>query len=557
MTLNPLKLIKLAASATLAKLGLGIPETKRVTIYDNRQQPTGLASTATVERVHAVMEAADVGSPRDLFALYQEIVLADSHLQGEFAKRKLAMLGDVQCIHPHDADDEDDVAAAEAIEAMICGDGMTDYGVVGWDAALVHLLDGILWPVALVEKVWEAKGSGFRLAELVPVPDQLLDWTTGQLMIRGTSPEGLVNGNLYPVDPARYIMHRGHLLTAPDKRGGPMRCLVWWWLLKTMDREWWVRFLERYGAPFLVGKYDQADDASRSVLMSAFSYATKVGGLVVSNETNVEVVQAGTKDAGEAFNALYEVCNREISKLVVGQTLSAEKASAGLGDGGSGLHGQVREDIRQYDAKTLGTTLSRQLFAQFLRNNGIPGRVPKIIWGGEDGDDSTATATVVKTMHEAGLELTDEALATVGERLGLSFQRVATPAATLPGPGGVLPRKGAPNALSDSPDAPQLMGARVHLLSAASLAEKALRGDLANDAIAAATADELARAFRGAFAPVALAIRESESASDLEARLKLMYADWPAAKLAGILEPALTAYAANGLSVAPTASAAK
>lgn len=527
MNLNPLTLIRNAASAAMAKLGL-VRTDRVVTRFDTRQQPTGLVTSANVERIHAIMESADAGDPRDLFALYQEIVLTDSHLQGEFAKRKLAVLGDAMAILPADKKDAADMAAAEAVREMISGDGMVSFGCKGWMGAMVHLLDSILWPVAVVEKVWEPVGAKFHLAELVPVPDQLLDFTDGRLKIRLTDERGTPTGVTEELDPARYIVHRGHLLTFPDHRGGPLRSLVWWWLLTTMDREWWVRFLERFGAPFLVGKYDQSDDASRSVLQSAFSYATKIGGLVVSRETEVEVVQAQTGSASDAYERFLAIGQAEKSKLIVGQTLSSEKGPGGLGQGASGLHGQVRGDIRQWDAAQLCATLQRELFGQFMAANQIRGHVPKIAWGGEDADDQSQTGTFVKALSDAGIELTDEGIETLGERSGLSLRRKVAVAPVID---------------PSAPDAPLMMGARVRLLTAPGYE----LADIAGDRIAEAGAEELARAFRGAFAPVRRAIRESKSAEDLEARLRLMYADYPAERLARLIEPAMVAFAANAL----------
>ena len=91
------------------------------------------------------------------------------------------------------------------------------------------------------------------------------------------------------------------MLTTPDNRGGPMRSLVFWWLLSSMGRDWWARFLDKYGSPFLVGKYDQADDASRGVLERAFQWAVRVGGIVVSKQTEVEIIQASASQSGDAF----------------------------------------------------------------------------------------------------------------------------------------------------------------------------------------------------------------------------------------------------------------
>ncbi len=513
-----MKLITLLASglrsATNA-LGLTSPPTKQVTVFDVRSQPTGIVQFANVERIHSIMEAADAGDTRDLFALYQEIVLTDNHMQAEFSKRKLALLGDPMSIIAANKKDAMDAKAAEVVSEQIAD-------CRGFLKACIHLMDSVLWPVSVVEKVFVRSGSGFRLAELVPVPDQLLDFNQGEMRIRLTDERGMPTGTFADVDPARYIVHRGHLLTFADHRGGPLRSLVWWWLLTTMDREWWGRFLDRFGAPFLVGKYEQSDDASRSVLERAFSYATRIGGLVVSRETDVEIQQASASQTGDAFEKFMAVGQREKSKLIVGQTLSAESQPLGIGGGASGQHEQVRQDIRQWDAMQLGETLRTQLFDQMLLVNGMAGKSPKVIWGGEDSAGQEALGKLLESLSKAGLQLTDEAIGVASERFGLGIQR----AAAVP--------------------APTMLGARVHLLTAD---KSALAADDANAAIARAGSAGLTQAFSGALAPVRQAVLESTSAADLEHRLHVLYADWPAERLAGVIENALVAYAANGVSL--------
>ena len=68
------------------------------------------------------------------------------------------------------------------------------------------------------------------------------------------------------------------------------------------------------------------------------------------------------------------------------------------------------------------------------------------------------------------------------------------------------------------------------------------------DRIARAGSAELARAFRGSLAPVRRLIAESTSASDLEHKLHLFYADFDPSRIQPLIEEALTAYAANGTS---------
>jgi phage gp29-like protein len=501
-----------------------IPVSRR-TIYKAlyAEQPLSTA-TLDVGTVHAILDGTDFGNTNEYFALCDLIILSDSHLQGELAKRKLAILGDQRVVAPIDKKNAQDMAAVKFIEDMVdnCPSFLD---------AIAALLDSSIWPLSIVEKVFRPattnRNLSYELDKLIRVPPRLFNYTqTGTLRIWDTDPEtGMVLGTLSDPDPMRYIIHRGHLLTTPDYRGGPMRALVFWSLFSSFDRDWWARFLDRYGSPFMVGKYDQADDDSRIILQNAFSLASKLCGIVISRQTDVELKEAMTRGGSEGFELFFKTCNREKSKLIVGQTTSADAEHGGMGSTGvATAQAHVRGDIRQFDSVWLGNTLKNQLFDPFLKINGIPGRV-KITWGAEESADIEQTSMAVANLAKAGIEVTDEGLDTLGIRVGLPLQRKKIDASQPPGGPG---------------------GGRIKPFSVLRPPDRYELAELANESVAREGAAPLARAFRGAFAPVAKFIADSADAEELVAKITTHYADFSPAQLAPLILEALSAQAANG-----------
>lgn len=481
-----------------------------------RSEPDALAHTMSVERVHAILRSAEGGDMSDFFSLARDIVASHGHTQAELGKRKLAAIGPPPVYSPADRDNPADVAVAEQL-----GEHFEELNE--WFDVLGHLEDSTIYPVSVVEKIYQPSsrpGWRFEIRQLKPVPYYLLDWTTGSLRIRDTADDGTVLGTTHELSPIRYIVHRGHLLSSvPDTWGGPMRAIMFWWLFAVMGRDWWGRFLDRYGAPFIIAKYDQSDDASRVTLNSALSAASRLFGLVISNNTDVELEQANTSSAGDAFEKFHSVANREISKIIVGQTLSAEGQNLGLGGGQAAIQGDVREDFRQFDVRRLGHTIRTQLFKPLVYLNAWDGAPPRIHWGAPIDDDAAqVSGELIAQLAQAGIEVDDEGLTTLAERIGLSLRRKATP--TLPSLAALAAR---------SPDP----------------GHSSARARRASDRIATAAAPDLAAAFRGRYAPVAEIIRLSTSAEDLERRLRQHYADTPPARLTPLIEEALVAHAAN------------
>jgi hypothetical protein len=72
----------------------------------------------------------------------------------------------------------------------------------------------------------------------------------------------------------------------------------------------------------------------------------------------------------------------------------------------------------------LGETVKRQIFEPFLRINGIKGRAPTPSWGGLDTEASKVFAESLDVLKRSGFEPTDEAIATVSDRMGYPVRRI-------------------------------------------------------------------------------------------------------------------------------------
>ncbi|MCW0217883.1 MAG: DUF935 domain-containing protein, partial [Prosthecobacter sp.] len=415
------------------------------------------------------------------------------------------------------------------------------------------------------------------------------DPNTGHRMATKQTPQDL-----------RHIIHRGHLLTdIPDNWGGPMRAVLFWWLFATQDRDWWVRFLDRFGAPFLVAKYDPNDKKSKGMLTQAFSLATRLFGLVVSRETEIAVHAVATSSHGEAFKAFQEFANAEVSKLILGQTMTVTAQAGGLGGAQAEVQEAARGDIEAWDLTILAATVNAQIIAPFCRLNGLRGRAVLQV-AVDSAKDLEGKTKLLEVAAKSGLELTDEGITILNKSGGLLFQRAGAKQAALPMPGAEMPSTGGADVQSQAMNGAQVgslvdvikavagrelpklaameilrnafptvpeaslakmldsAGAVTSLSAAADAGTKAdamleRLGQPTNsqlDKIATRGAPRLAAAFQGRYAAVADIIAASASAADLEHRLHVHFSSLPPGKLQPILEDALTAYAVTGSATA-------
>lgn len=505
-----------------------LPDKPR-TRYDVRQMPAFGAADLDVDRVHEILESAEAGNLDDMMALYRDMIVAGNHLQASFGERKEAVLGDTLSVLPVDKEDADDVATAAVIADMVeqCR---------SWEGAMAHALDSVLYPVALVEKTFRPttravavpKGKPialrYELADLTPVNHELLTHINGRLQVRTTDEAGRVQGSTaFDPEPERYIVFRCHLLgTIPDNFGGPMRSIVMWALLGWNGRDWWARFLERYGAPFTVAKYPDGDTGAKSTLLAALRACTRLYGLVVSSETEIELKQASASDSGEAFDLWRKVCNEEISKLLNGVVPSDAKGTA-LGSDVPKNQRATKHDKRASDSRRLGNCLRYDLCEQYLAINGIKGRVPRLVWASDAPDQSQATGELLASLSNAGLEPEDEALPAISERVGFQVRRKLEP--ELP----KLPKGPVRKFTADGP-----------------AGKRAGQAHEANEAVVRGTAALLAPQLRADFAPIVQLIARSSSPEDAIARVEAYCAALDPIEASEIIEKALAAMAANG-----------
>lgn len=350
----------------------------------------------------------------------------------------------------------------------------------------------------------------------------------------------------------RHVVHRGHLLTAHrDNWGGPFRAIMGWWLLRGLGRDWFGRFMERYGSPFPVGKTNTQDSEAVKFLQDAFSLAVKIGGLVIGQDDAVELKEAVVSGGADGHERWHNVCNGAISRAIVGQDLSASAKPTGLGSGVANMQENVREDIRMFDQQKLGETIEKQAIQRFLDVNGLRGSV-RLVWGGLSDDDAAKFADVVLKLSQAGWEPDEEAVTeTLPQRLGFNVRRKEAPAGAgdaAPGMGELgdgtgeqKPTKGTKDSEDDTEV--ETLSVKRHgrliYFSAGGPRSPA-------DKVADARAEVLTAAYSGAMAPFRTAILESHSKEECLERLKKLYADWKPGRLEEELEAALQICAAKG-----------
>lgn len=430
-------------------------------------QPQYLFASTDVARINSAMRAAERGDTWLLFTLFRDMISQYTHLQAEWNKRKLVIVGQPLHLLPLDPNDADDKMAVSVVGEAI-------ENCRGWLDSLQHLCDATLWPLSVAEKIYEPIGLSdrtrykflrhYKLKQIAPVNYTLMcfkipyqpnlasggatlfdvdDWEPWLRFYHTEPANGAITwqmSQLYAPDPDRHIIHRGNLLspTIPSNFGGHLRALIFPWLMTANDRDWWGLMMSKYGMPIPVGKVDAANKAAVTQMQTALQTALRIGGMVIDRKAELTWGAMAGVDGSTAHRMFTEHWNAETSKIVVGQTLSSKPSPTGMGSGASEQAEHVRDDIRMWDVIKLSSTLKEQLFPQILQVNGYRGNCCAY-WGGMSIGDAKLFAQTMQQLGAGGYELTDEGLVYAGQRLGYGIQRRIMPEPVIGGDGNQRP----------------------------------------------------------------------------------------------------------------------
>jgi len=467
-------------------------------VINLHSRPPVQTQDMTTDLLHQVLRSAEAGQIDEFLALIRDVTAGDALVLAAWSQRKTRLLGKPWALTAETKGDAEAEANVKFLTSQL-------KECTGFLDARSHLLDSTIYPMAVVEKIYARSGGGWKLAQLIPVPHDMLDYRNGKLQIKVVTEEGVPTGEVEDLDPARHIVHRGHLLRALPPAWCPARALLFYWFLAAAGRSWWSRGLERDGGPFLVGKYDPAHPEDRGAMEAAFADAVQRFGLVISQDTDVQVFKDLASGSAAAHEAYQMHMHGMMLKVVTGQALTMDGKSLGLGSDQAAVANDVLTDLVTFDDMLLAETLQEQLFQPLLRLNRRPGS-PPVFSHGVVSENLKARAEVLKVLKEAGVELLPEAAGPLSDSLGLPV-RIAAP----------------------SPGLATLAANPVNRLAAA----------------------ELAQAFRGSLAPVRRLVLEAQSAEELQARLAEFYADWAPGRVASLTADALTAFAAQGAAACP------
>jgi len=321
------------------------------------------------------------------YALYRDLEEKDGQISSALETRKDGVLRRERKVIAAATTAEDERHAAFAREVLAA--------IPNFENILCELLDAAAYGFAAAEILWEQEGSTVFIRDIKPRPQELFAFgpigqpQTGPLQFahRMSGPAAPLSrpmsgdaAGLLP--PHKFLVHSFRPRHG-NRRGRPLLRRVFWpsWF-KRQDMKFWLKFIEK-GTGSVVVRYPQgAGDQDKQRALEAAEAINNETAVAIPENFQIasELLNAARAGDTDVFLTLADtVCNNEIARVILGQTLTQRGSEDGSGSRALGqVHQEVRFEKVAADARDLMSVINDQLLRWlFLFNFGPDVRPPR------------------------------------------------------------------------------------------------------------------------------------------------------------------------------------
>ena len=183
------------------------------------------------------------------------------------------------------------------------------------------------------EPVWQIYSSGNPILNGKLLPVELLDRPSRRYKFDSYGNTLLISrGNLMgqAIEPYQAVVSR-HMATIENPYGQALLSSCFWpWTFKTGGWRYFVKYCERHGLPWPIGRYPMGtQDKDIDALGEALGSMLESGYAVVQEGTGVELLVPNATGSMLPQESLIDRCNREMSKALTSQAMTSELQGVG------------------------------------------------------------------------------------------------------------------------------------------------------------------------------------------------------------------------------------
>lgn len=356
------------------------------------EHPSKKITPQRLTRIFEQAEKGDIIEQCDLFADMEE---RDGHICAEISKRKRALLKLKWEIQP-----PKDASAQEVKNAQLLHDILENFP--DFEDVILNLASGIGYGFSCLEIEWQKLNGFWQPKNLFDRPHrwfQLSQFDRNVIKLRDGSSDG---AQLWQ---AGWLVHKHKAKSGDVSQMGLHRALAFPFLFKQYALNDFAEFLEIYGLPLVIGKYETGEsEESRKKLLRALTEIGHNARGIIPKSQEIEFLEAATKGTGEPFKAMIDWCESTQSKIILGATLTTQSTGSTSTNALGNVHKVVFDDLVASDAVQIASTLTR-LLALICEVNGLKGRTPRFVFDTNQPEEFATQVPSLIELAKAGLPI--------------------------------------------------------------------------------------------------------------------------------------------------------
>ena len=277
-----------------------------------------------------------------------DAIMMDAHVIGELRSVRSGLLGFESRIRPG-GDSPQDIAAMELCQNVF---KHLPSPSMRWPDVTWNMAHAVFRGYAVHEVVWSRQGQYLVPVKLIDRPQRRFTFSPDN-ELRLLTRNNMIEGD--ELGPYKWLLSR-HMPSHDNPYGVALFSSCFWpYTFKHNGFRFFVKFAEKYGLPWAVGKYPPGTPQSeQNDLADALAQMVEDAVAAIPADDSVELIESS--HSGQLVHErLIDICNREMSKALTSQTLATEIQGEGS-RAASETHRDREQSVNESDREVISDT---------------------------------------------------------------------------------------------------------------------------------------------------------------------------------------------------------
>jgi len=284
------------------------------------------------------------------YEIYRDLLM-DPHLMATIQQRKMQVM---------QLEYEIEQSAEGKGQSVITKELENVFENLDLNYIISEIMDAIFFGYSVIELTWMKDGKKLLPDKILGKPQEWFIFDKyNELRLRKYKHGFYLYEEGEKLPPYKFVLTQ-HKPTFTNPYGEKILSRCYWPVtLKKGGIEYWQLMMERYGMPYLIGRYPNTFTATQKT-----EFLDQLKQMVVDNITifdealGIELKESPQFDIGQLYENLVKYHNREISKAVLTVTLTTEIEKTGSYKAGE-VHKEMLQFLGESDRKLVESSLNK------------------------------------------------------------------------------------------------------------------------------------------------------------------------------------------------------